>query len=484
MVPNMYGVKSMRVARFVIQETGTYNQQYRRPYEAQLTSEAKNTILDTIDRTKSISATTMAGVSNLVLSARAAPESNIMIPNGWGTRRLRFFMEIVTEDRTGMMHTSEYIVGYTDHCGLSLSNHIDPNMVFYINGVNITRTRTMATPLGNQVHHNLLDASHVLVNNQYEGMYGNNKVFTLRPEDVYDQMDNRELAEGLDGFAVDGRTMLTSSATKSNRGNAIVPNYVASLLNSYLQISRDHNQADQGSIIRDARSTVQSGTISEDPFMSFVRGKYAMSGGDHFTYQDLLSLDPNVVNVTHVAPVNEALRGSMHHMGQTADWGSSDLTTQAATQIAQSLPSYMLQFGINKLRMHSTNLDIGGVITTIPSDVRSFNSGEDLTRNIQALIFRMEHELMRGITFNGSMGYMLEVTCDLLGETWINLSLNGEPPTCYVAPSFCDALMAPVVTSNFTILDGLANDFDALMKDIIDRDSSLGFNSYARAGAL
>lgn len=485
MVPNMYGIKSMRIARLVIQETGTYNQQFRRPYEITLNGENKNIILETIDRTKAITPTTMAGVANLMITSRASPESNILIPNGWSTRRLRFFMEIVTEDRTGTMNTNEYVVGYTDHPGLSMGNHVDPNMVFYINGVNITRTQHRHTPLGNQTHHNLVDASHVLVNNQYEGIYSNKQVFSLRPEDVYDQMDNQTLAQGLDdGFAVDGRTKLTSSATKSNRGNAIAPTYIAGLLNSYLQVSRDQGQADQQSIVRDARTAVESAPVSNDPFMSFIRSKYAMTGGDHFTYADLISLDPGVVNVTVVAPMNDMARGMLHQVGQTADWGGATLITQAAASIAQSLPGYMLQFGINKVRLHSTNMDIGCTVTTIPSDVRSFNSGEDLSRKLQALIFRLENELIRGITFNNSMGYMLEVTCDLLGETWINLSLNGEPPTCYVTPSFCDALMAPVVTNNYMVLDGLATGFDSLMQDVISQDSSITSYGSQRSGVL
>lgn len=483
MLPNMYGIKKMRIARFIIQETGTYNMQYRRPFEAEMTPEDRNMILETIDRAKVITPLTMAGVASSVLMPGATPESKIMIPNGWNTRRLRFFMEIVTEDRTGLMHTSEYIVGYTDHCGM-LNGFLDPNLVFYINAVNITRSQTRETPLGTQVHHNLLDASHVLVNNDYQGIYHQNQVYAMRPEDVYDHIDHKELADGLDGFAVDGRTKLTGNATKSQRQNGIASAYMADLLNSYLQVSRDASQVDQRTMLQNARMTVESATVSADPFMSYIRGKYGMTGGDHFTYRDLLDLDPNVDQIRHVAPVDVMQRGMMHSTGQTADWGSSDLTTQAATVLSQSVPGYMLQFGINKIRLFSTNMDIGLNVSTKIGGALSFNSGEDLSRNIQAFTFRLENELLKNISMSNAISFTLELVCDLLGETWITLSLNGDAPTCYVAPSFCDALMAPVVTTNYMVLNGMASDFDTLMQDVVDRDSTIRYNSAARAGVL
>ncbi|MDD2879638.1 MAG: hypothetical protein PHQ58_04310 [Rhodoferax sp.] len=483
MIPNMYGVKKMRIARFIVQETGTYNTQYRRPFEAEMNADDRNLILETIDRAKSITPLTMAGVANAIITPPATPESQIMIPNGWSTRRLRFFLEVVTEDRTGLMQTSEYIVGYTDHCG-AINGYLDPKMVFFINAVNITRTQTRETPLGTQVHHNLIDASHVLVNNDYQGIYHQNQIYTMRPEDVYDHIDHRELAMGLDGFAMDGRTKLTGNATKSQRVNGIASAYMADLLNSYLQVSRDGTQADQRTMLQNARMTVESATVSSDPFMSFIRGKYGMTGGDHFTYRDLVDLDPGVEQIKYVAPVDQMQRGMMHYTGQTADWGSSDLTTQAATVLAQSVPGYLLQFGINKIRLFSTNMDLGMNVTTRIGDAKSFNSGEDLSRNIQAFLFRLENELLKNISMSNGISFSLELVCDLLGETWITLGLNGEPPTCYVTPSFCDALMAPVVTSNYMVLNAMANDFDTLMQDVVDRDSTIRYNSAARAGVL
>jgi hypothetical protein len=58
------------------------------------------------------------------------------------------------------------------------------------------------------------------------------------------------------------------------------------------------------------------------------------------------------------------------------------------------------------------------------------------------------------------------MVCDLLGEIWIQLSLNGEPPIDFVYPSFCDSLLAPIQTYNEKIADGIALDFQNLMSNV------------------
>ena len=110
----------------------------------------------------------------------------------------------------------------------------------------------------------------------------------------------------------------------------------------------------------------------------------------------------------------------------------------------------------------------------VPSVVKSFNTGVDLSKEIQAFCFRLETELLRSLSYNNQISFVLDLTCDLLGDTSVELSINGQSPSWHVAPSFTDSLMDPVVTADYKVIHGLAKDFDTLMQEISENDSTYG----------
>lgn len=482
--PSMYGNKQMNVVRFVMQETGTYNTQYARPYQTRSDPGLTNTILETVDQKRSISAAALSKVAGQFIQPSATPEAEIQIANGWGTKRYRFLLEIQTVDRTGLMTTKEFIAGYTDHPEISYGGHFDPNMVFFINAVSVTRESRVTTPFGAQMHQSMVDSSHVLVNHQYSDLQSQNQLFGLRPEDVYDQIDNRQLSSNLtdDGFVVDGRTKITQSATKSKRANAVAPVYMANVLDSYLQTARNQKDDADHVIMEAARSTVESSSVSEDPFMAFVRSLHNGQGGQFFTLRDLQQLDPTAY--PQAAPIDDKLRMQLHQAGQSQNWGGATQEVLWATTLAQSVPSYMLAFGIMRLIFTSTNMDIGSNIHTTVANVRSFDQGVDKSREIQALIFRLETELLKNLSQHNLLSFGLEMDCDLLGESKMYLQINGQAVEYFCMPSFCDALMAPVTTRNYLTLDNAANDFGSLMTKVYENDAAHGAGGIMRTGLI
>lgn len=481
--PSMYG-RQMNVVRLIMQETGTYNEQYRRPFQTNSNNEVENLILETVDQKRSISAAALATVASQFIQPTATPEEIIHIPNGWNTKRYRFLLEVQSVDRTGLMVTKEYIVGYTDHPDVSsFGGHFDPNMVFNIDAVNVAREHRANTALGSQMHHAMIDSSHVLVNDQYTAPNSSNQLFGLRPEDVYDQIDNRQLRRHIeDGFVVDGRTKITQQATKSNRANAVAPTYMANVLDSYLQVARNQKDDSDEVIMEAARSTVQSSAVSEDPFLSFVRNAAGGIGGRTFTLRDLQQLDPSAMPV--VVPMDDGLRASLHQTGQTSGWGGADIHTLWATTLSQSVPSYMLQFGIMRFTFTATNMDMGAKIHITPAQVRTFSTGADTAREVTALMFRLETELLKNLSQNNMISFGMEMDCDLLGDNKMWLQINGSPVIEYVMPSFCSALMAPVTTRNYLTLDGAANDFGSLMTKVYENDASHGAGGIMRTGRV
>jgi hypothetical protein len=472
----MYGTKAMRIVKFIIQETGTYEDQFRRPYQTNLTAQSAKEFVEQVDGSKFITAGALAGISGQFIRPMATPESDITIVNGWGQKRLRFFLEIRTEDHIGNF-ISEYIVGYTDHPGLSMSNILDPQMCFFINAVNITNTSYQQTPLGNQTYQNVIDSSHLLVNDVYTGHQGINKLYGLRPEDVFSEMQGQMVRTELAGeFLADTRSHFTGDGKKSKRTNAIAPMYAADLLDSYNQTKNSEPNIDQDRLLGYAINVVQSSAVADDPFLTYLRNNKPMQVGacNSFTLQDLQSLDANVGNVTHVLNVTPEQLGGMSQRGiGTSHWGGSDSETLFATVISQSVPGYMLQYSLNKIHFSSTNQEIGGKINTIISMAKSFSENIDISKYIQAFIFKIQTEMLKSMSYNGQIGFQIEVMCDLLGETWINISINGGPQVTFVTPSFCDALMSPVITRNELVLNSISSDFDSLMSNL--SDSKPGF---------
>lgn len=488
MIPNMYGIKEMKVVKLIIMETGSYNPQYRRPYETALDASKQNIILDALDRSRSVTPTAVANVAGLFVKPQATPEAEIQIGGvAWQEKRMRFILEVSTLDRTGMMNVSEFIQGYTDYPGQSWGGALDPNMVLYVNSVQSTRTSIQATPLGTQTHHNLIDASHILVNNAYQGANSANQMYGLRPEDIYDQMDNRELGDTLNGngWIMDGRTKITGNATKSRRSNSVAPVYMATVLDSYLQTARTQVNDPQQDILEIARHSVESDPITTDPFMAFVRSCSPMGGnGGSFRLGDLWRLDPNTPNVTEAKPLNQDMRANLVHPGMSNHWGGADYGTLWATTLAQSMPSYMTTFSISSIHLSCTNYDSAGNVTTKVGNVRTFNNNVDMTRETMALIFRMENEIIKNLSQNNAIGFAFEMKIDLMGDTKIELSLNGGPPVPYIMPTFCDALMAPVMTTNYNNLQGVSNDFGTLMLELYQHDAQQGSGAAMRTGII
>ena len=79
--------KKMRITGLLIQDTGTYNPMYIRPYTTHVTKEAANAISDRVNQTGDINYATFSGIAGSIIAPSAVALGEIPIPNGWGERR-------------------------------------------------------------------------------------------------------------------------------------------------------------------------------------------------------------------------------------------------------------------------------------------------------------------------------------------------------------------------------------------------------------
>ena len=471
----------IRITKFLLHETGSYNTQYRRPYNTALNGHALNLMQERLAGAQNYVAGAFGGIASQFIQPTATPEKEIQLVNGWTERRMRFMMELEYNYHTGGKVT-EVILGYTSHTGVGISGSIDMNMEFFVNSTMQVRNTIEFTPVGNQTHTSLIDSSHVLVDNNWSSVHAPMIDQRLRPEDVYSTMSRSQLT-GL-GSVVDTRSMSSNAAVKSRRSNGNAANYMARILQDYKSASlqAEFGQTDV-QVLDQARTFSQENLAGRDPFLSAIAGVRNMGVQNIFTFRDLEMIDPNVRNVTRATLMGPTQQASAHQAGMTSVWSGADRTTTVATILSQSVPSLLMDLALTEVIFQSTNRDLQGRINTVLMHANGF-SGGDQSQALQIFTMRLEQEILNDVSFGNETDFAIEMRVDLLGETWIKLSLDSGPFIDYVTPSFCDAMLVPVLTTNNDLAVTLASDFEQLSIALADssKDHHPGIMSAGGSG--
>jgi hypothetical protein len=447
--------KKMRITGLLIQDTGTYNPMYIRPYTTHVTKEAANAISDRVNQTGDINYATFSGIAGSIIAPSAVALGEIPIPNGWGERRLSFVLTLEHESTLSGTKII-YVQGYTEYHGIAGSGSLDPRMKFFINSITTVARNTIQTPMGLQYVDRIVESSQVINGRMFtEYSLMNNGVYGLRPSDVF------MAAQTIDyGSLNDTRVRLDSPATvaKTSRKDNVPTSYLASLTSNYNQARA---LSEFGGVASDVYGQAASmsgvGSATNNEFIRAIELCTGMPNPIVFDSSVLESIDPNVGYVTNYARVGSVAAVGLHTTGQSEHWNGANRETVAATLLSNAIPAIMMELMINKVHFRSTNHDIGSMMTTIIIDAKSITN-MDLSRNIALLKSRIENELLFDLTYGNQISYMLEVECSIFGESRINISFDSGPVICYATPSFCDSLLAPVYTVDRNALYTLSHD--------------------------
>lgn len=469
-------VQNLRITRVFLQETGTYNKQFVRPYNTMLDQFTLKALVD-----KSVSsnggrldANTFSGMAGQFIMPQATPEAEIALVGGWNERRIRFMMEVTCDFSTGGT-SNIYVQGYTDFQGITNNQHIAPDMVFYINSLITTRKTAIPGPFGIQEVETIIDNSHLLCNNGWNSILTPGQQSLLRPQDIFHRMETSSIPGVADGSTLiaDARVTVRNEATKSYRSNGLPAAYTAKVIDGYIGGQHGYSYAqNQEDIFSSARGKVSEEPVVMDPFLaaiSQIKGNNIIN--NRFTYRDLQALAPYVDSVTKYFVMGHAERAKLHQANTgTAEWHSSDRTTVVASILSQSVPAIMMDLMLSNLVFKSTNHDFTGQMNTIVIYSMSFSSMK-LERFVEMFKRRLEDEVIKDITFGNQVSYLIEMRVDLLGETWISIALEGRPAIEYVVPSFCDNLFVPVVSSNMDTVRIVTSDFETLINHVTEATS-------------
>ena len=473
---------AIKVVRFIVTETGTYNDQFRRPYESHLTQQSFNEILENATRASSITPSLFSGYTSQIVAPSAYAESQIVIPEGWGERRFRFMLELEVQYKTGG-NIREILTGYSDTPANSASMYgtLAPDTIFRINNTIHVATQVQYTPFGNQVSTQLADCSHLLINDNWGGVYSNNRDFMLRPTDIF----SKSLTAGLETqlqneTSFDGSNVLMNIAQKSKRTNAVPTNYVSSIVknytNAYSQVGISSDSIGDDDALSTAQQYARENSAARDPFLDTVASMKAMPVSNLFTLNDLRNIDPDLDNKMIYVKKGLAQMNDVHMAGQTQGWNGSDLHTHIANLLANAVPSLMMSHLIVSMSFISTNMDLTGAINTRIANIDGFSKNVDMSNYARAFVSKFENEVLSDIIKNFQVSIGVEMRVDLLSETWIGLTLNNERID-FVVPSFSDALFVPVLTNNAQRSNQLAADMKGLLDNIVDYNGGAKYPS-------
>jgi len=471
--PTGYGIKSKRVKQFILQDTGSYNQMVTRPLTVSADPRSYDAVveaaLQSMHYNKRVTPTTISQMASTYISPSARPEALVNIPNGWDTKRLRFVLTV--EYVSSLDHVTESMVyGYTDYYGVSDLNMnpvFDPNMVFYINGVVDLRVTTRrSAEYGTQQYRNVTDFSDVVYTDHGKGINSTPGVMSYKvvPESVFNTMASSEINAGLaDGIAEDLSSTIGFMPSRIKKSNSCPSEFISDTINSYNTAISNQEYISDSEILSNA-ATYAQGQVHENSFINQIRQHNGHGG--RFTLQELLAFDPGATSPGVFAPVLSSKgANSMPFHGNYNAWTSSDIETQMAQFVATALPAIMVKHNVTEFGFTSTNEHIGGTVYTEPHLIRSNLSQLPMTVN-QALVASVDFEIIPAISFRGEVSYSLQAKCNIYGNVEITLSINGGPPTPFIAPAFASSLASTNVTLSKNHLPEFSSSISGILNEI------------------
>lgn len=460
-------VPQLRVNRILGIPSKRYNDVYRRPYEMQADSSTLRNLENLVgyQREKNIS-------MNAVALASAVPEimrlsntagKRVDIAEGWNTTKLRFILEVESDFNGGVMVS--YIQGYTDYYDPSAMGRVDPNMPMHINSItNVIRTVTDTGQVLTRVH-----STFNVLYDPYSQSYSidsNISDRTLRPKDIVNGMDNlHRYDHSLNpndpvGGLIDYRTAYGYAPIESKRLNGIGVQHVSDVINS---LSLGKNMGDIGynasDIYNISASDLEENSISKVPFIEAIRSITGDPSRIDFSLNLLTNFRPDIENILTISDNTGPMIREVNILDSehTERLDGSNMETNIAATISESVNALIVEEMLSKVSFQVTNMTPNSETVIIPTDVKSFIHGIDITVYAERFFSKFKAMVMPIITQHNLIGVDIVISADIIGDTTIAVGLNGNSPVIFRLPTFCNSLYTSVI--------GDDNQFNVLVED-------------------
>lgn len=451
--PNM----KVRVNKLLVIATGTYNDQFYRPFRAYLDGGLESELAERLNPHAPYSSNTFSGIATRFIKPDSSPHGVLNIDGGWNKPRMRWIAELEWIDSLGAT-TIQILTGYTSsEIDLSYANTLDPNLEFFVNNSFMFRVMLTPTPQGTVRHITPISGGQIFINPHYAGIAGQQELL-MRPIDIaqISAVNHEILGYGLDADVHISGSMVTNQAKLSRRSNASPATYMSRLLESHRRsyMTNQSQGGDATNIATDTINNAREHNITTDYFLNAISN---LNGSsilvNHFNLNLIMQLDPSLRTEDRIRVYrNESVgqKGSTldihqpHQTGNSTQWYGSDALTQAAATLAHAIPGIMAECTLSTITFMSNNYEgmVKGFVSAIPH-ASGFLPDMDLRSFLETFRVRVEDELLFNLSHAHQRSLNVQVYSDILGDTRINLTLDNESGY-YVTPTFCDSTFTPI----------------------------------------
>ena len=389
------------------------------------------------------------GTINGIVGLNARPIKEASIPHGWDTQRLKFIL-IVHNDTNGT-HYTHYVQGYSEYYEKSLSGVIDDNMPFIINS--ILTTATIRNPLTKLPNTRVFSNYNVITGEGGSGIFENidtgSSLELVRPVDVINGINmDVQFGGNTNHRIIDKTSTVGTSPMTTTRKHNDAGAYFTGLVNACTEgLNVNAGTSDPTAYLQSAVHQLRPDKLVDNAFISKLMAVTGIIAPTTFTLNTLrlaCRLDPNVVILVN----NGQLHNSTYNFVQDTvveNMSSGRPETGLVTAIINGLTSVMSDNLITALDISFTN--VSGIPVIIPGIPYSLVTGIDVTPKLNNVISYIRQVLMPTITYNNQQIVEVNASVDIIGETTVNISLNGAPHVVYRMPTYADSAYSPVLST-------------------------------------
>jgi len=422
----------------------------------------------------------LTSIAGSIVAPATQSQGKIVIPNGWDTRRMS--VTLTFNVSTGFGVTLETVNGYSSHTGLSRDGqNLDPQMEIFLTGHETAVQKRAMGSAPSAVSYGKCSSSQLLGNTQHVGIDGIISATTrmARPTDLLSHQDNVVNNYDLPSI-IDQRGVVGGGYSSSSTDNVTPSVYLSKVMGAYKEASAtvgNHRSSGHGIMAAAAVSDSATETEKSESILFRTIGDYSqLTTTGRVTVTELARMFPNFDHVTHVSLIPRT--GMTDLTGHVNHWGGSNLETNIALMLTQSIPSFMATYMIGTygfaMDNHVTNFgQVGQVGNNHVNFIETGWQGKlELPDNpIRADYVKQSITgiLVPQILAAGVGDFIISCTVNSLGSCSVSLSINGGHTMEFSNGVYSNALSTPIGVHGMDqvreISDGIVGATQGAIKD-------------------
>lgn len=498
------GQKTINIEFFLLQQTGTYQDQYLRPFDINVTKDNINQLIRATQEGNNLGIAAVQNVASDIIAPAAQVEGKVNISGeNWGGRRFRFVMKVTERNPfMGGLVTQRLIFGSTNSCQTSHGGLIDPNTQVYFNSETVIN-ETIQNSLHGVNRQAVIAGSNQIVSPvdlhaTPNPMFASPHAHLCRPEDMFALQQTVSTAKKIElsGLLDDGRidkvidqrTMVGEGGAfkYSHRRDTAPTRFVSDTLGAYSHAVREAALSDQddndylsagsameeGQLLGEAYNRVVNQDIQKNGFLAILKDQAHYMERGFVTIADLRRLFPelNDTRVMRHSLDNAMAKRQTNFAEHSNHMHGADPASISSSLLGQVIPSIMMDTFLRQVKITMTN-GVGPYNYSIfvdPNGSRSMLDHVDMKPHVLELERRLATDALNSITRGNQIPFRIVMSADLSGDTVVDIALNGETQmTRFIIPTFADSLFSPVITRDEQRPMNMSNNLLYLVKEVI-----------------